>query len=377
MIHYQVNNKQIYNPYLAYYESFQSGKPVQFYCHDAEYDQLDWTQEPAESFETLMDQHAHRLRDRYERLILAWSGGTDSHTIYNVFKRNGIHIDEILYKIDTSLWRTTNGQLIQDPTDHLNWLKANHWDPTTRITSYDEYTTDLKGIDIRNDEWIFQNRGDLGKYFAVGTGGEATKFLCERNHAGHHWGLVVGYEKPFVFKRNGSWYSRQSDVLLNSVLGQPNVESFFLEPMLHLKQSHLAKRVLKRFQNIENSENYATVVNPNGFPGGYKIWASLLGRHDELSDGISINGKFIITHMKEFAIDSSVNIGDLNNHYADPSLLGRLKKDNKIAVNYVKGLYNLASEHRFYEFLNENFLAEPGKVFKLKTTWSKEYNLGE
>ena len=81
MIHYLVNNKQFFNPYLARYESFKSGSPISFYCNDAENDLLDWTQEPPETFEKLMDQHAHNLRNKYERLVLAWSGGTDSHTI--------------------------------------------------------------------------------------------------------------------------------------------------------------------------------------------------------------------------------------------------------------------------------------------------------
>jgi hypothetical protein len=54
-IHYQVNNKQFFNVYLAYYESQQSGCPVEFYCRESEYDRYNWTQEPEQDFETLMD----------------------------------------------------------------------------------------------------------------------------------------------------------------------------------------------------------------------------------------------------------------------------------------------------------------------------------
>ena len=99
MIAYLVNGKSFNNIYLALYESFKTRLEIKFYCYDHEYDQHDWTIEPETSLDQLMSEFAWRLRNRYERLILLWSGGTDSHTIYNIFRTNQIPIDEIIVKV--------------------------------------------------------------------------------------------------------------------------------------------------------------------------------------------------------------------------------------------------------------------------------------
>jgi hypothetical protein len=62
----------------------------------------------------------------------------------------------------------------------------------------------------------------------------------------------------------------------------------------------------------------------------------------------------------------------------DPTLQGFLKNDNKIALNYVKGLFNLQSETRFMDFVNENqYVREQNQLVNLRLMFSKEYDLGE
>ena len=97
-IAYRVGHKFIYNIYPALMEAMTSCNPVEFYCRDSLYDQFNWAVEPEQSLDELMTAHALSLRSQYERVILLWSGGTDSHTIYNIFKRANIRNDEILIK---------------------------------------------------------------------------------------------------------------------------------------------------------------------------------------------------------------------------------------------------------------------------------------
>jgi hypothetical protein len=332
---------------------------------------LNWTKEPEQSFEELMDAHAILLRNKYERLILSWSGGTDSQTIYNVFKRNKIHIDEILFRIEGWQFSTVDGKLLYDPNKHVNWLKENHWDPTTVITTYDENDKDLKQLTVNDDEWMFQNKADLAKFFIVGAGGPASVFLCEKNHSGHNWGLVIGFEKPEIVQIGNNWYSRQNDRLLNSLIGQPpNVESFYLSPLIHLKQSHLAKKAMKKLA-ISDGMRHRSIPE-------YRSWAKLIGRHDELVQGTSLNGKIVITNSIQFILNSDTKINELvNNNFLNIDMKTRLQKDDVVAKNYINGFYNLAGNKQFFEFLNKNFLTEPGKILSIKPTWSKHYNLGE
>jgi hypothetical protein len=374
MIYYLVNEKKIYNPYLAYYESFISRQPIKFYCFDEEYDKIDWTKEPEESFELLMDQHAHRLRNKYERLILSWSGGTDSHTIYNVFKRNQIHLDEIIYKIDQSHHNDGNGKNIYAADKYADWLIKNHWDHTTKITMFDEYDPMLKKLNVKDEDWIFENKPDAGKYFGVGSGGLASTFLCENSHAAHKWGLITGLEKPWISKVNGHWYTRQRDTILSSVMGQKNIECFFLEPNLNLKQSHMAKKVLKKSKkksSINEEWNYLPLL-----PVVYASWSTQLGRHEELTHGISLNGKLNCKGWNSVILDLKNKLNEQHDKNFESGLLDRIKNSNKLALDYLKGFYNLANEKDFYQFLNKNYLKNPGSVLNRKDIFSKAYYLG-
>lgn len=364
MIAYQVNNKVFYNTYLAHHESFKSGQPVTFYCLEQQNDLLDWTREPEMDFEQLMDIHARALRDKYERLIFMWSGGTDSHTIYNVFKRNNIHIDEIIIK---------HSALVEPyPDSHVDWILKNHWDSTTKITAIDEYDTSLRQLVVANEDWIFDNSGDLLKY-GLSALSKTTIEICERNHSGHHWGLVVGLEKPTVVFENGSWYTKQSDRVVRQAMGHDRVECFFLDPVINLKQSHMAKRVLKQLN--PDSKNPSLTRWAAG-AAGYHAWARVVGRHNELTIGIShvqkqINGKILNT-----TIGANLDLKQFDELNGETVLVSRLKQNDPTAINYVKGLYNLRSEKDFFAFLNKTCFESPDAIFKTREIWSKPYNLG-
>jgi len=54
-----------------------------------------------------------------------------------------------------------------------------------------------------------------------------------------------------------------------------------------------------------------------------------------------------------------------------------LKTENKTALNFVKGLFNLQQEKRFMDFVNENqYLKEKNQLLNAKMIFSKCYDLG-
>ena len=149
MFYYTVNGNRYFNPYLAWHEKFKSNLPIEFHCNDLEYSAIDWTREPVESFDTLMDRHAKHVRNKYERLIFFWSGGTDSQTVLNVFVRNRIRIDEIVCQ--------ANKRLPWYPTRHIDWLKEHYWDKTTKITLV---AIKIKSILDENSFKLFSSKSD-------------------------------------------------------------------------------------------------------------------------------------------------------------------------------------------------------------------------
>jgi hypothetical protein len=69
------------------------------YCfNDDIYSKFDWKKDlvPSTSIAELYRRRAQSLRDRYDYIILMYSGGPDSKNMLDVFVDNGIHIDEIV-----------------------------------------------------------------------------------------------------------------------------------------------------------------------------------------------------------------------------------------------------------------------------------------
>ena len=369
--HYCCNNQIFYNVYLALYEQFKSQQPITFHYQDNEYSQLDWTKEPEMDFESLMDAHAHALRNKYEKLILGWSGGTDSHTIYNVFKRNKIHIDEI-YVITYP-----EPDVIAGPTfDYVDWLMKNHWDPTTKIIPIGTADESRKTI-LSNEDWIFENRGDFHK-FGLSNVDTINLQLAGDNYGAHSWCIIAGYEKPYVYQLGEAWYGAVSGNSLKAVLGKDNIENFFLEPILYLKQCHMAKNILKKLNREDKSLEFGNRFyygTRRNFSGGYRVWSNSVGRHDELIVGASyphkiLNGK----RLSQTQIGISDNLSDFCT--PEKRLQELLIAGDVMAVNYTKGLYNLRREKDFFNYLNDNWLNKKNAVLNLKDIYSKSYYLG-
>jgi hypothetical protein len=370
MVAYRVKQQYFNNIYLALHYCWKNGGNIEFYCYDYEYDQFDWKQEPQMSLDDIMIAHAKNLRDSYQRLILLWSGGTDSHTIYNIFKQSKLHIDEIIIKAE-------KGSMIF-PDENYHWLEKNHWDPSTILTKYEDHDTNLRLLDLENEEWVWRDKGDLLKYGMTGTG-EGVKFLCEKNHAGYSWRAIGGYEKPRLVYRNGQWHHRQLGMVLQPTMGNDYVEHFFLNPLIAIKQSHMVKKAVKELLQSTKAILYDGDWAEAKWPKtreGYRAWALACGRHDEVNIGVSHTQKNINDNLDK----TQLNLQDWRNlhHTTDKRLQHDLLNGNPAALVYIKGLYNLASEQGFVNYLKDHdwFRHNDNCFTSLKFIWSKEYCVG-
>jgi len=366
MIHYKVGHHTFYSTFLAAHESWRSGKPVEFYCRDFDYDQIDWQQEPCENFDDIMLDHARYLRNRYPYLVLLYSGGTDSQTIYNIFVKNRIHLDHIIIKVSDS-----NPAY---PYNHWQWLLDNHPDQHTRITKFNADDPAIRQSDIDRPDWIFANKGDMYKFMASANGTGVQK-LIEAHYNGGDYAAITGQEKPRLVYRSGHWYSRQADVILRHVMGYHYLEHFFLAPKVHLKQSHLVKHAVKKLIKENNLPLYdgdwAEAKWPTT-PHGYRNWTQACGRHSELTLGVSHTQKIINNAVFDTATKS------IEKNTKEAPLIELYNTQNNVAKNYIAGIALLHNEKRFVEFLNENFLKNPfsDQLLNTKFIWSKEYDLG-
>ena len=366
MIGYQVGEEFFYNKYLALYNSWKNNKPLEFICNDKVYDKLDWTTEPEQSLEELMTAHAFYLRNKYERLILGWSGGSDSHTIYNIFKKNHIHIDEIIIKTSTNL--------DYQPKQHADWMRKNHYDTSTLITEYDQYNDFYRVLDRPNEDWIWYNSGDIC-HAGVNTGGAHTKFQIEKNHGGKNYVFVTGYEKPQLKYLDKKWWCSIADRTIYHVIGHNyNIEYFYLQPLIHLKQCFLLKKFLKNYI-FENKKVLADNISHwIVLDGDYNNVIKGLGR-TELTHGVSKLQKTAYVNQTSIDLGQQTTYKFLLNHRED-ILKDTLSSENKASLNYFKGLFNLYNEKRFVNFLNEKYVNSKNQLLNLKYIHSKWYNLG-
>ena len=92
---YHVGDRSFFSKLEAIMHSRSCGKPIEWKYQHAEFSKHNWTQEPSESLWELYTQRAYQLREKYDYLILLYSGGADSNNVLDVFERNNIPIDEI------------------------------------------------------------------------------------------------------------------------------------------------------------------------------------------------------------------------------------------------------------------------------------------
>lgn len=81
---------------LSRFEALQTPEQFKFYFHDDVFTAYDWTREPIESLQTIYRNRAQQIRDEYDHVILACSGGRDSTQVLESFFYNNIKIDEVL-----------------------------------------------------------------------------------------------------------------------------------------------------------------------------------------------------------------------------------------------------------------------------------------
>lgn len=71
------------------------GSPINYKFNDEEFDCWDWTIEPKQSLTELYQKRAQQIRDKYDYIVLFYSGGADSHNMLMSFVSQGLYIDEI------------------------------------------------------------------------------------------------------------------------------------------------------------------------------------------------------------------------------------------------------------------------------------------
>lgn len=77
-------------------KKYKNGSKVNFYYYDDVFSKINWNIEPPLSLQEYYEEHATKIRNDYDKVILCFSGGFDSTQILETFHYNNIILDKIV-----------------------------------------------------------------------------------------------------------------------------------------------------------------------------------------------------------------------------------------------------------------------------------------
>ena len=258
----------------ACFHSLKVNKPVDWVFNDLEFKLYDWTQEPEESLDQLYDKRAKDLREKYDYLILSYSGGSDSHQILMSFIRQGIHLDELLINTMEKGWAPctiidpTNTSSLNSGAEHYlqtipRLKEVEKFIPRTKITICDltDHVTDSL-LSAGDASWVLQKREALNPIGITRFNYVYFNEVRKRFDKEKKIGIILGVEKPKSLIEDGKFWIRFNDRSANMVTvidhikdyDNSVIEYFYWSPdcvPLLIKQGHIIRRWLQTNPNYQ------------------------------------------------------------------------------------------------------------------------------
>jgi hypothetical protein len=243
---------------------------VKFDLYNSAFAAQDWTHEPLLGWNELCDIRCRQLEQKNRPIILMWSGGTDSYTIYNALRRNNVKISAFVTKLRDDENLVNNS---------VKWLQKNHNDPETEFVI--QQNTDILSHTYSNEEFLINS--SCYSTFSISSPDPYTDQLLRTKYNDPI--ILVGLEKPRLLLENNCWYSIGIDLLFEPAMPPNNVEMFYITPELpelHIKQSWLLKNWIESL-NFPLTENFVNHEVHDARKFDYLSFAMACGRDGDLS----------------------------------------------------------------------------------------------
>jgi hypothetical protein len=266
----------------------QTGLTPEWNFNLKEYGEYDWSKEPELTLDQLYDIRTRQLREKYDYLILSYSGGADSHNILMSFIRQGIHLDEIVVNtmekgnkksttINANNTKATNAAAEHDLQTVPRLKEAAVLLPNTKISIFDltDYLVDY--LTEKGDEsWVFDKREGLNPAGMTRFNYLHFSDIRKRFDKDKSIGVIMGIEKPRCFIYKNKFVVSYSDRATNITTvaehfkeyTNSTIEFFYWSPEaldIQCKQVHTIKKWLEAFPqyrdlwDIEKGMDFTTI----------------------------------------------------------------------------------------------------------------------
>lgn len=366
-MYYEVGGKggtRFTNKFLAAHHAEHNNLNIRFNLYEDTFDSTDWGREPAFSWNQLLDIRARQIEAKQKPVVLYFSGGTDSYTIYKVFERNQIKLDAIYLRKRPDHVEGTY-QLVHE------LFSAGLYDPATKILIDNDYQKALsKAYDSENWLWNANAR----QIFGILAPDPYTQNYISSALGRDDFISVIGYEKPRLNITEHAIYSYQDDDNYNKLMALPGIDCFYISPdlpELHVKQSYMLLNYIKSLKPTAVCPNdivdFTHMHNPNKFDWlDYSIKAC--GRFGDLN----------LSEMQHVGNTKTMMILPSSGKFDGSEVSGRparwfqdlYKTNREIFNNFTNGYMSVLSDPA-----GKLLLEDPKNIFNLKHFTSKMYKM--
>jgi hypothetical protein len=370
---YRVGDLKFYSKLEAIEMHIKTGIHPHWDFNEAVYSSYDWTTEPTENILELYRQRAVQLREKYDYIVLMYSGGADSTTMLESFVDNGLHVDEVASYINYDATgdkdNYLNAEIFRVSVNKIDQLKQKYDWLKYRLIDLTELTLDLFGQNETKFNWIY----DMNMFFNPNAAARdqlalKVKEWADIIHTGKKFCIVWAHDKPRIHHDNNRWSFKFIDVIDNgptvkSMSGQnPYTDELFYWspdlPKIVIKQCHLIKNYLSNelvkilpFVSQEKSDlAYRTV-------DGVKYWLNNHGVHSLIYPNWDI-------HTFSNGKPHSIIFTDRDAWFF------KIENEHHVKKNWAVGL------NKLWKVLPDYWRNTPDNLNNgLKACWSKDYYL--
>lgn len=227
--YYKVGNSCFDSKIDACLISQKTGKPVEWeFACDKVYRKYNWKIEPEQSLDFYYDKRAREIREKYDYIIIAYSGGADSHNMLTSFIRQGLHVDEIFTVHVTNLAErhidmtgssrnpeNVEAEYVLNVVPKLKALKDKL--PNTKITSVDMSDFIFNPLSSDDESWV-EEMADIRNIYNLRfdwfqipqfknlLDNNSNKSLC----------VVCGCDKPKTMIKDNNFFTTFTDIAYGS-----------------------------------------------------------------------------------------------------------------------------------------------------------------
>lgn len=291
----QVGENRYYNDVAAFMAWCRDRKQkLEFVLDFPKLYASNWNVEPTEDIIQLEDRMVKYLANRYDKIYVLYSGGSDSHSIMTALMRNNVHNVTLVYhqtplKLQKSDFKRRHEltHVMHALQRYKQWMADHNWKVELQQTN---------DIDRNQYKQTAISDIDIGRHFRWKDFYLPTNFsLLDKNlktldtsiWKNHKRACVLtGNEKPNVFPRDGKWVWQMliddfdaSPDWVNPMIEQHHFYINDIIPELHIKKAHIKIQITEdicrqkgikikhndTWMNSATSEHYQRINHGMGY----------------------------------------------------------------------------------------------------------------